>query len=794
MGRYNLSNLIKQNICFKKPQGTCIDLILTNCKFSLQHSHAVETDLSDFHLMPITMFKEGYESLPPQTIQYRDFSKFKGFNFNSELSHTIRLFQPKDYGQFELIFTNILQKYAPLKKRTIRGNDKSHVTKELRKQIMKRSRLKNISRKTKLPEDIQAYHKQRNLVVKLNKKQKKSYFESIDTTKEKSLWNMCKPYFTNKGCYQGKNVLAEKNGIVSDDQKIVNIFNKYFRDITSTLPIKHTGKNFSKFAEPVLEAINHFSNHSSIIKIKAESCNDNLQEIFQFRCVNNDEVRKIILSLNPRKSVSGDLPINILKLSVDIYLDFITNFINLSIQNNIFPNELKFADISPVFKKEDEMDKVNYRPISILPAVSKIFERVLFNQLNAFIEPKFSNLLCGFRKGHSTQHALLRLLKRWQACLDKNEIVGTILMDLSKAYDCLNHELLIAKLQAYGIGGPALLLIYDYLKKRKQRVKIGSIFSEWLEILSGVPQGSILGPLLFNIFINDIIKFVEQCDICNFADDNTIDSCGTTKNIVLDKLQNDLTILISWFESNYLVANPGKFQMMLLGKNIDNSTTSIKYKNFTINAKHSVILLGIIFDEELNFNKHVDEICSTVSRNTTALQWIRKYLNLEKALTLCNSYILCHFKYCPLIWMFSSRASNDEINRVHKRALRVAHSNFSLPYGVLLNRTNTVKIHIQNLQYLMVEVFKSIKGLSPSFMAEIFQTKKVVYKLRSTKLLTLPEATRYTFGIYGLSFRASLLWNQLPKKLKLHDIQTLAKFRTEIKRWKGCKCSCNICR
>ena len=371
------------------------------------------------------------------------------------------------------------------------------------------------------------------------------------------------------------------------------------------------------------------------------------------------------------------------------------------------------------------MDKVNYRPISILPAISKIFERVLFNQLNDFIEPKFSKILCGFRKGHSTQHALLRLLKRWQACLDNNEIVGTVLMDLSKAYDCLNHELLIAKLQAYKIGDPALHLIYNYLKKRKQRVKIGSVFSEWLEILSGVPQGSILGPLLFNIFINDIIKFVEQCDICNFADDNTIDSCGTTADTVLDNLKNDLAILISWFESNYLVANPGKFQMMLLGKNIDNSTISIKCNNVIVKAKHSVVLLGVIFDEKLNLNQQVDKICSTVNRNTTALQRIRKYLNQGKALTLCNSYILCHFKYCPLIWMFSSRASNNAIKRVHKRALRVVHSNFSLSYGTVLNRTNTVQIHTQNLQYLMVEVFKSINGLSPSFVADIFKIKEV---------------------------------------------------------------------
>ena len=135
------------------------------------------------------------------------------------------------------------------------------------------------------------------------------------------------------------------------------------------------------------------------------------------------------------------------------------------------------------------------------------------------MKDKLSKYLCGFRKHYSTQHALLYLIQNWQYALDKGGIVGTILMDLSKGYGCLPHDLIIAKLEAYGFGQKSLKLIYSYLSSRKQRVKIGSTFSEWLEITIGIPQGSILGPLLFNIFINDLTFFITRTELCNFADD-----------------------------------------------------------------------------------------------------------------------------------------------------------------------------------------------------------------------------------------------------------------------------------
>ena len=167
----------------------------------------------------------------------------------------------------------------------------------------------------------------------------------------------------------------------------------------------------------------------------------------------------------------------------------------------VFPNELKQADIKPIYKKESRNEKENYRPISILPNLSKIFERCMYDQLKDHFDKLLSKYQCGFRKGFSTQHCLLAMIEKLRKSLDSGGSSAALLTDLSKAFDCLPHDLLIAKLHAYGIKKGSLKLLFSYLKNRKQRVRLNNTYSEWIDILFGVPQGSILDPLLFNIFL-----------------------------------------------------------------------------------------------------------------------------------------------------------------------------------------------------------------------------------------------------------------------------------------------------
>ena len=202
-------------------------------------------------------------------------------------------------------------------------------------------------------------------------------------------------------------------------------------------------------------------------------------------------------------------------------------------------------------------------------------------------------------KAIPSQHALLNLLKNWQKTLDKSGVIGTVLMDLSKAYDCLPHDLLIAKLAAYGFEDSATSLISDYLSKRYQRVKIGSVFSSYLEIFRGVPQGLILGPILFNIFISDLIFFIQETEVCNFANDITIYSCSLNYKETAHKLSNDKHIVLNWFKVNCMVANSGKFQIMFLGSKIDSNNITFATEDKQIKCKREVQLLGITIDKNL---------------------------------------------------------------------------------------------------------------------------------------------------------------------------------------------------
>ena len=258
--------------------------------------------------------------------------------------------------------------------------------------------------------------------------------------------------------------------------------------------------------------------------------------------------------------------------------------------------------------------------------MSKIFEKVINDQLSTHFENIFNNYLAAFRPKYGCQTTLLRICEDWKQALDRGDHVAAVLMDVSKAFDCFPHDLVIQKLCAYGLSDSAFSLIHNYLSERRQRVKIGQTHSHWMETKKGVPKGSILGPLIFNIFINDIIYFIEQSTLYNYADDNTLSFNHTNIDTLKSVLETESNVLIDWFNFNQMQANPDKFQAISVGKKSHEILTELNIDNNDIKCEDVVKLLGIDIDFMLNFDQQITNMCKKAARQLKVLLCLSKFL------------------------------------------------------------------------------------------------------------------------------------------------------------------------
>ena len=640
------TKLVKEPTCFKSIDNpSCIDHFLTNSPQSFQNTSTITTGLSDFHKMVVTVMKSTFPKAEPKIIYYRDYKKFDLLTFRRELRDALRNTVVLGYAHFEHIFLTILDKHAPVKQRVVRANDKPYMTKVLRKAIMRRSFLKNKYQKLKTDEAHRAFKKQKNYTNRLLKKEMIKYWSNLDLKKytdNKKFFDTVKPLFS-KSVGKQKITLVENNDIITEDKEIAEKFNDYFITTVSSLAItenKALLTDASSINDPVGRAVKKFENHPSILDIKR---NVAISSSFTFSEVGAAEMLIEINALNDKKSGTYmNIPVKRLKEVGDIVAGVLAGIWNEEIiRNKKFAVELKVADITPLHKKLETIYKENYRPVSLLPVVSKIFERLMLKQMKPFIETFLSKWLCGYRKGYNAQYALTAMVERLKKCLDANGgLYGAILMDLSKAFDTINHELLIAKLSAYGFSDSALQIVFSYLSDRRQRTKVNSSFSNWEELLCGVPQGSVLGPLLFNIYINDMFYQFVDAHVCNFADDTTLTACNIKLGDLLHELEDNTLSAIVWFENNYMKLNQSKCHFLTRGTH---EHLWVRVGDEKIWESQSEKLLGMIVDKKLSFDLHLRTLCKKVNQKVSALARIVPF------------------------WMFCSRTMNAKVNRIHER-------------------------------------------------------------------------------------------------------------------------------
>ena len=794
--KYGAKNIQIKNTCFKNiDKPSCIDLFLTNSPMSFQNTTVLVNGLSDFHKMALTVFKTKFEKGKPKEVTYRDYKKFNEGLFKNDLRTAISS-GCVNYGEFENIFLSTLNLHAPLKTKFIRANHAPYMNKSLRKAIMRRSQLQSKYFKTKDMSDYVKFKKQRNFVSKMHRKEKKKFYKNIDIKTildNKKFWKYMKPVFSEKNNCKPKIMLVQGNEIIEKDDKLVETFNTFFKEAVSKLDIKENidiiNLDLSDCEDPVDIAIEKFKYHPSILKIK-EMVSNNIE--FNFSEISLTDVEDQMRKLNTKKGTTfKNIPPKILKDNADICCPILLQFINDCFKNNEFPNELKHADVTPILKKGDATDVKNYRPVSVLPANSKIFERIMHTQIAEFMDSHLSTIICGYRKGFSTQHALISLLEKWRNILDKKGFSGAILMDLSKAFDCLNHDLLIAKLHAYGFSKKSVKLIRSYLKNRWQRLKINTSFSSWFELIMGVPQGSVLGPLLFNIYLNDLFWFNVEADVCNFADDTTLYACDMDLETMLWKLEHDSLLAIEWFEANYMKLNKDKCHLLVAGHK--HEMVWAKIGDEIIWESNDEQLLGINIDRNLNFDTHITNICKKANAKLTAIARYSKLLNFDKVRALIKAFVENQFAYCPLVWMFHNRNVNSKINRIHERALRILYNDDVTTFNGLLKRAGEFTIHQRNIQSLAIEMFKVKNNIGPLLLKDIFiEMEYNGPNLRKVPDFVKPKVNTVHYGDDSLQAFGSKIWDLIPNDIKI--AKGIDAFKNLIRNWVPTICPCRLCR
>jgi len=582
-------------------------------------------------------------------------------------------------------------------------------------------------------------------------------------------------------------VIVENDTLTSIIKEVATKLNDFFIQAVDNLEIEKfcpNTDNDSNKNKTIEEIIKLYDKHPSILMIIEHV---KVESPFTFSDITPNIVIGEIGKLNTNKaSVENDIPTKILKETKDIVCNHLSNIFNFSKKNHKYPQALKQADITPIHKKNETTLLKNYRPVSLIPIVSKVFERDMYDQMIIYMDKFLSPYLFGYRKGYSTEQCLIVMVESWKKALDNKGTTGAVLTDLSKAFDCLNHNLLIAKMVAYGFDKDALLFIQDYLNERKQRTKVNGSFSIWAELKCGVPQGSILGPLLFNIFINDMFYFIKDTKMANYADDNTLYT--TTNNIedLLKILENETSIILGWFRINEMKSNDDKCHLIVSNK----ETLALTLGKEIIYSNDSVDLLGITIDKYLNFTDHVSNLCNKGNQKLHALARISNYLSEGKLKIIMKTFVQSQFNYCPLVWMFHNRKLNQKINKLHERALRVVYKNDNSTFQELLDKDGSVTIHHRNLQRLATEMFKIKHHFSPLPMQDMFTEKIHQHDLRNKRQWENYNLRTVRYGIETIRNMGPKTWDIVPSEIR--ESKSLLEFKQKIKKWKTSECTCRL--
>ena len=558
-----------------------------------------------------------------------------------------------------------------------------------------------------------------------------------------------------------------KNVPTYDKLKIANKFNSFFTEV---------GPSFSsKIPQP--DGLNYKQYLKGTISSR-----------FNFELVKNDEILKIIKKLKPKTSCGyDDISSKLLKMISPSICPILTVIINQSLTTGIFPEKLKIAKVIPLYKKGNEHLFDNYRPISLLPCVSKVIEKVVFKQIYAyFVDHKLIyDSQYGFRQLHSTELASLELIDRITQNLDNRKLSISIFLDLSKDFDTLDHDILLQKLHYYGITGTANSWFQSYLCNRQQFVLYENTKSTMMPISTGVPQGSILGPLLFLIYMNDIHEASKKFSAILYADDTSLveplctfdisaKSSKFNKTKLSENINNELQAIYDWLCVNKLSLNIPKTKFMLFHhkqSNINSFIPDLSINGNTIDRVSHFNFLGFVIDENLSYDQHIQGISNKISRSLGILNKLKRFLPQYVLLMLYNSLILPQLQYAILCWGFKS----SRLFKLQKRAVRIITcSNYNDHTEPLFKQLNLLKLaHLYDVSKL--KFYHKLKyDKLPVYFMENISTSKVHHHHTRSRNKPQHTSTRTDHAEHSIRNHLPIFLSSLPNlitdKVQTHSL------------------------
>ena len=776
MSQFNLENVIRDPTRITDHSQTLIDLILKSFEIATFDSGTLDIDknISDHRATYISVvlkyeIKRAYQR-KVWLYKQADFQKLNQLLLEYDWDSIITDAPSIDSACLNFTYTYIrcVRECVPEKTVIIRPKDKPWFDNVLRIHIRKRDRLRKKALKSHKMTDINNYKQQRNRVNNMKKQAKCSYYDNIETqlldsnkNDVKLYWKLMKDLFKSKSSSSIPPLkTADENGtlsVVFSDKEKVEVLNKYFASIsrmnetqTHLLPTVNIGNI------PLLSNIT----------------------------ITEEEVKDIIKIIPINKAVGPDsISHKMLKETINSVALPLSKLYNKSLIENCFPKVWKFANVLPLFKKDYPSLASNYRPVSLLSCVGKIMERIVFkNVYNHFHRNNlFYQYQAGFLPGHSTVYQLIEVYHNIVSSLDAGKSMCMVFCDLSKAFDRVWHQGLIYKLNSYGVVGKLKEWFQDYLSDRLQRVMYRDCLSSYISTNAGVPQGSVLGPLLFLIYVNDIsnrmLGFTRL-----FADDTSLQFSSSNVREIECIMNHDLEVLNDWSTKWKMEFNPAKTKVMYFNLRDRNDNPHLYFQNCELEHVASHKHLGLYFSNDAKWSTHINTILAKAHLKLNLLRKLKYKVNRSTLSRMYITFIRPLLEYASNVWHGCSSADTDRIEKLQLEAARIVTgltvlaSKESLYFETGWEPLSTRR---QNCQLLTV--FKIHNNLAPNYLIDIFPNQRIDISRYETRNALQYNKPKCRLEIMKKSFVPSSvnLWNTLSDETRLCN--SIITFKTKLK-------------